>query len=94
MQEIIMTPDICMRFLVWSYYYHDIMPEKNVSYAECGKFNATDAARLDELKTTLFKCFEEQSVVNACHQFQLAKIRNEACPFTQHELDTMFAKEF
>lgn len=26
MQEILMTPDVCMRFLVWSYYYHDVMP--------------------------------------------------------------------
>lgn len=24
MQEILMTPDVCMRFLVWSYYYHDV----------------------------------------------------------------------
>lgn len=22
-----MTPDVCMRFLVWSYYYHDVLPE-------------------------------------------------------------------
>lgn len=32
MQEIIMTPDICMRFLVWSYYYHEVVPQKGVSY--------------------------------------------------------------
>ncbi|MCQ2196660.1 MAG: hypothetical protein MJZ60_03960 [Bacteroidaceae bacterium] len=93
MQEIIMTPDVCMRFLVWSYYYHDIMPEKSVSYKQCGKFSPEDVKRLDELKDTLFKCFEEQSVVNACKQFQLAKVRQEACPFPQSELDMMFAKE-
>ena len=29
MQEILMTPDVCMRFLVWSYYYHDIMPDES-----------------------------------------------------------------
>lgn len=89
--EVLMTPDVCMRFLVWSYYYHDIIPEKNRSYGDYGKFSAADAKRLDELKDTLFKCFEEQSVVNACRQFQLARLRQEPCPFPQRELDTMFA---
>lgn len=93
MQEILMTPDVCMRFLVWSYYYHDIMPQKAQSYKACGKFSDSDAERLDELKTMLFKCFEEQSVVNACRQFQLAKVRQEPCPFTKAELDMMFAEE-
>lgn len=86
-----MTPDVCMRFLVWSYYYHNIMPEKAVSFKVCGKFTDDDCQRLDELKEMLFKCFEEQSVVNACHQFQMAKIRQEPCPFSQAELDDMFA---
>ena len=45
-----MTPDVCMQFLVWSYFYHDVMPEKNVSYKECGKFTDDDAERIDELK--------------------------------------------
>ena len=93
MQEILKTPDVCMRFLVWSYYYHDIQPSKKYSYKESGKFSETDAKRLDELKEMLFKCFEEQSVNNACKQFQLAKIRQEPCPFSQEELDKMFAKE-
>lgn len=69
------------------------MPEKEHSYSECGKFSQADAARLDELKDSLFKCFEEASVVNACRQFQMAKVRQEPCPFSQTELDAMFAKE-
>jgi len=93
MQEIIMTPDVCMRFLVWSYFYHDIMPQAGQSYKQCGKFTEDDAIRLDELKDMLFKCFEEQSVLNACKQFQLAKVRQEPCPFTQAELDAVFAEE-
>lgn len=93
MNEILMTPDVCMKFLVWSYFYHDIMPEKKVSYAASGKFTAEDSKRLDELKDMLFKCFEEQSVFNACKQFQLAKIRKEPCPFAKADLDIMFAKE-
>ena len=93
MQEILMTPDVCMRFLVWSYYYHDVMPQKAVSYKACGKFSDADSQRLDELKNMLFKCFEEQSVANACIQFQMAKTRQEPCPFTQAELDMMFATE-
>lgn len=88
-----MTPDVCMRFLVWSYYYHNVIPEKNVSYMACGKFDVADAEHLDELKAMLFKCFEEESVANACKQFLLAKVRQEPCPFTQTELDNMFAKE-
>lgn len=93
MQEILMTPDVCYRFLVWSYFYHDVMPEKNVSYRVCGKFTDDDSERLDQLKDTLFKCFDEQSVFNACRQFQMAKVRHEPCPFPQAELDSMFAKE-
>lgn len=93
MQEILMTPDVCMRFLVWSYYYHYTIPQPSVSYKACGKFSDADSERLDELKDMLFKCFEEQSVVNACKQFQLAKVRQEPCPFSQAELDNMFAKE-
>lgn len=82
-----------MQFLVWSYYYHDVMPEKKKSYIECGKFSREDSARLDELKDTLFKCFEEDSVFNAYRQFQMAKIRQEPCPFPQNVLDNMFACE-
>lgn len=93
MQEILMTPDVCMRFLVWSYYYHDVIPIPAISYKVCGKFSDSDAEHLDELKDMLFKCFEEQSVINACKQFQIAKVRKEPCPFSQVELDNMFAKE-
>ena len=39
----LMTPDIAMQFMVWSYFYHDIHPEKNVSYSKCGKFSEEDA---------------------------------------------------
>lgn len=77
MQETLMSPDVCMRFLVWSYYYHEVMPLASVSYKTYGKFTDEDAMRLDELKDMLFKCFEEQSVVNACKQFQMAKVRHE-----------------
>ena len=88
-----MTPDVCMQFLVWSYYYHEVMPLKSMSYKHCGKFSDSDVKRLDELKDMLFTCFEEDSVVNACKQFQLAKVRQEPCPFSQASLDGMFAKE-
>ncbi|MCQ2189933.1 MAG: hypothetical protein MJZ00_08520 [Paludibacteraceae bacterium] len=93
MQNIIMTPDVCMRFLVWSYYYHDIRPNKNMSYSDCGKFSDADAEKLDELKTLLFQCFEPDSVERACDQFHKAKILQEPCPYSQNELDMMFAKE-
>ena len=124
-----MTPEDAMQFMVWSSFYHDITPEKNVCYSKCGKFFALKAKRpkaelsvadvkhLDKLKEMLltyrsssfapqqseqarlhsvwrrFKCFEEQSVFNACKQFQMAKVRHEPCPFPQAALDNMFAKE-
>ena len=90
---LLLTPDIAMKLMVWIYFYHYILPEKNVSYSKCGKFSEEDTKRLDELKDMLFKCFEEESVNNACKQFQLAKVRQEPCPFPQATLDNMFAKE-
>ena len=93
MSETLMTPDVCMQFLVWSYYYHDVMPRKGVSFAGCGLFTDKDVARLDELNELLFKCFQEDSIERACMQFRLAKHRGEPCPFPQHSLDAMFAAE-
>ena len=92
MQEVLMTPDLCMRFLIWSYYYHDIIPEQGKSYSVSGKFAETDVERLDQLNETLFRCFVASSVINAIHHFQEAKRRQEPCPFSQGELDAMFAK--
>lgn len=91
--QILMTPEVCMQFLIWSYFYHSVMPEKDVSYSKCGKFREADIKRLDELKDMLFKCYEEESIVKACKQFQQAKINQEPCPFPQTILDNMFAKE-
>lgn len=93
MEETLMTPDVCMMFLVWSYYYHDILPERAKSYATYKKFSDEDVTRLDKLKNTLFLTIEEQSVINACQQFRLAKVRQEPCPYSQSHLDAMFAKE-
>lgn len=93
MEEILMTPDTGMQFLIWSYYYHDIVPSKNRSYKDYNKFSDADVVHLDELKDMLFKCFEEDSVVNACKQFRMAKMNNEPCPFSQNDLDAIFAKE-
>lgn len=93
MEEILMPPELCMQFLVWSYYYHDVEPRKGVSYKACGKFSDADAEHLDELNDALFRSFEEDSVLNACKQFQLAKVRHEPCPYPQEALDRLFAKE-
>lgn len=93
MEEILMTPDVCMRFLIWSYYYHDIIPSPSLSYAASGKFSDSDSRKLDSLRDTLFRCFEEPSVLNACHQFARAKQLGEPCPFPQSELDALFARE-
>lgn len=91
MDETLMNPDVCMMFLVWSYYYHDILPERERSYASYGRFSPEDVDRLDSLKKTLFLTVEEDSVKRACEQFYLAKTRKEPCPFSQAQLDAMFA---
>lgn len=88
-----MTPDMCYRFIIWSYYYHEIVPEKERSYSTCGKFSPKDVKHLDYLKRLLYECFEEASVLGACHQLQKAKEMNETCPFSREELDAMFAHE-
>ena len=55
MQEVLMTPDLCMRFLIWSYYYHDIIPEQGKSYGLSGLFLQKDVERLDLLNESLFR---------------------------------------
>ncbi|MCQ2607364.1 MAG: hypothetical protein MJ197_01575 [Bacteroidales bacterium] len=93
MEEMLLSPETCMQFLIWSYYYHNIIPEKNISFASYKKFSQADVVRLDELKNTLFLSYEEQSIRNACAQFRQAKLQNEPCPYTQLQLDSMFASE-
>lgn len=88
-----MTQETGFKFIIWSYYYHGIVPETGRSYAECGKFSRQDAQRLDGIKETLFMCFEPESVRNACRQFARAKTAQEPCPFPQELLDSLFAKE-
>ncbi|MBO4806082.1 MAG: hypothetical protein J5554_08570 [Paludibacteraceae bacterium] len=93
MQTTIMTQDLCMRFLVWSYYYHGIQPEKEKSFSEYGIFKESDCQRLDELKDSLFLCFEAESIHRACEQFYRARVLHEPCPYSQADLDRMFASE-
>ena len=91
MDEILITPDTCMKFLVWSYYYHGIAPAPATSYAATGFFTAKDAEKLDVIKDAVFKCFDEASVKRALAQFDMAKARREPCPFSESELNTLFA---
>ena len=91
MDEILITPDTCMKFLVWSYFYHGITPSPAMTYAATGLFSAKDAEKLDVIKDSVFKCFDEASVGRALAQFDMAKARHEPCPFSQSELNTLFA---
>lgn len=92
-QEILMTPTAAMQFLVWSFYYHGILPERAVSYGSYNKFAPRDVDKLDQLKAFLFKCFDDASVWRCCEQLTAARNHGEPCPFTQDMLDTMFARE-
>lgn len=93
MDKYLMTQDVAMRFIVWSYFFHGIRPEKNVSYADCGKFSERDVTHLDQLRDTLFRTVTEQSVFNACAKLDMAVVMHEQSPYPQRELDKMFAKE-
>ncbi len=88
-----MTQDTCMKFLVWSYYYHNITPEPDKSYGEYDRFTTEDVKKLDELKEAMFNCFEVSSVNNALRLFAKAKMTGEQCPYSQNELDNAFAHE-
>lgn len=91
--DLLMSPEVGMRFLVWSYYYHGIIPDRTRSYKSYNLFRSADIAKLDQYCQALFTCYEQASVLNACQQFRMAKELNEPCPFTQEELDNMFARE-
>lgn len=92
MEDTYITPDMTMRFIIWSYYYHDIKPQKDVSYASYGLFAESDVDKLDFVKAALFKCYEEASLDRACLSWAHAKSLGEQCPYSQEELDEMFAK--
>lgn len=88
-----MSREVALQFMIWSYYYHDIMPASNMSYKDCGRFADEDVKRLDDFKSTLLKTFEESTVQMACKNFDSAKNDPSSCPFTQSDLDAKFAKE-
>ncbi|MCR5456150.1 MAG: hypothetical protein K6F33_14300 [Bacteroidales bacterium] len=97
-QEVIMTPDLAMRFLVWTSYYHNLEPKCGKSFARFVKadgsamFAAHDVARLDRLQEALFKCFDPPSVKKSVANIRLAKEKGEPCPFSEQELDILFGK--
>lgn len=93
MSEILITPDLCMQFLVWTSYYHDIEPKRHTSYRECGRFSPMDCQRLDEIRDAVFRCFDEGAIQRSCQQIRLAKEKGEPCPYTQFQLDNIFARE-
>ncbi len=97
--EIIMTPDVAMRFLVWTVYYHDIEPLPNQSF---GRFLSDPAyaafvqragvQRLDRLQDALFRCFEAPSVARSAASLRQARALGEPCPFTEESLADVFIK--
>lgn len=80
-----------MKFLVWSYFYHGIAPAPAFSYSSTAMFSAKDAEKLDMIKDSMFKCFDEESVKRALAQFDIAKAKHEPCPFSESELNSLFA---
>ena len=92
-QEIIVSPMFCMQFIVWSYYYHNILPIASCNYLSLYRFSPEDAERLNNIKNAVIEFYTEQSIKKACQQFDKAKEIGEPCPFTQQSLDAIFAKE-
>lgn len=92
-QEIIITPIFCLQFIVWSYYYHNILPISSCDYRSLCRFSPNDADRLNLIKNAIIEFYTEQSIKKACQNFDKAKEEGEPCPFTQQFLDAIFAKE-
>lgn len=92
MNEIIITPEFCMQFLVWSYYYHSIIPAREGVFSESGMFRPYDADNMDAICSKILIFYGEESIRRACRQFDKAKEVGEECPFSQEMLDTIFAK--
>lgn len=95
-QEVLMTPDLAMRFLIWAVYYNGIEPKCGKSFARftnndgSKKFADNDVDRLDRIQEALFKCFDPPSVKKSVAQLRLAKEKNEICPFGETELNMLF----
>ncbi|MCQ2229299.1 MAG: hypothetical protein MJZ13_06095 [Bacteroidales bacterium] len=95
-QDIIMPPDMAMRFLIWAAYFNGIEPMVGKSFADYANgsgekmFAAADAARLDRLQVALFQCFDRQSVANSVAQLRMARVRGEQCPYSEESLNQMF----
>ena len=91
-----MTPDLAMRFLVWSSYYNGLEPKCGKSFARFKNssgedlFSLADIQRLDRVQEALFRCFDPPSVKRSVEQMKLAKERNESCPFSLEELNFLF----
>jgi len=90
MKETLMTPDMCMKFLIWSYYYYDIIPTSDFDFAECEKLSSELVLRLNNIKDMMLRCFTEDSVLRAVEQLRKAKMQNEVCPYSKIELDAIF----
>lgn len=97
-QDVVMTPDLAMRFLAWAAFFNGVEPKCGRSFGRfvhsdgSPMFAADDVARLDRLQEALFKCFDPPSVKNAVAQVRLAKEKGETCPFSESELDFLFGK--
>mgnify|MGYP007069883711 CR=1 FL=1 len=92
MNDTLMTPDMCMKFLVWSYYYNDIVPTSDFKFEKSEMITEKQAEELNNIKQAMLLCFTEDSVMRAVGQLRQAKLNNEVCPFSKVELDSIFLK--
>ncbi len=97
--EILMTPDVALRFLVWTVYYHDLEPQSGLSFgrflsdAKSAEFvRRAGVDRLDRLQEALFKCFEPESVARSVASLRRARALGESCPYTEESLAAVFLK--
>lgn len=92
MHDIIITPELCFQFLIWSYYYHSIMPSHKGAFISSGMFTPSDAERIEEIFSLILKFYDEDSIRQACKRLDTAKETESPCPYTQELLDMIFAK--
>lgn len=94
-QEVFLSQELAMKFLVWAVYYNELELSEAVSfrsYESAGSplFADPDAARLDRIKDALYKCYGPEAVAGASAQMHKARLLGEACPFSRDELNTLF----
>lgn len=96
MDQILLTQDLAMKFLVWAVYYKGLELTPQTRFASLldtdarAMFSLEECEKLDKLNAALFRCFDSQAIASASEQMHKAKALHEPCPYTEESLDMIF----